>query len=168
MYVMGHGIGIATDIHRRAALDPIEYVLASGPDLVLYVDFFFLVARERYVHARKQAFLAPAQPVGLVVEIGKEVLSAKEQPVIATGLDPTNLDVMARLNGELRQNSNTSDLLFSVAKLVSYISDSMLLLPGDVIMTGTPSGVGPIAPGDVVEIEISGVGVLRNPVVAEE
>ena len=89
-------------------------------------------------------------------------------PVIATGLDPTNLDVIARLNGELRQNANTSDLLFSVAKLVSYISDSMLLLPGDVIMTGTPSGVGPIAPGDVVEIEISGVGVLRNPVVAEE
>ena len=89
-------------------------------------------------------------------------------PVIATGLDPTNRDVMARLNGELRQNGNTSDLLFSVAKLVSYISESMLLLPGDVIMTGTPSGVGPIAPGDVVEIEISGVGVLRNPVVAED
>ena len=89
-------------------------------------------------------------------------------PVIATGLDPANLDVMARLNGELRQNANTSDLLFSVAKIVSYISESMLLLPGDVIMTGTPSGVGPIAPGDVVEIEISGVGVLRNPVVAED
>jgi 2-keto-4-pentenoate hydratase/2-oxohepta-3-ene-1,7-dioic acid hydratase in catechol pathway len=88
-------------------------------------------------------------------------------PVIATDLDPTNLDVMARLNGEPRQNGNTSDLLFSVAKLVSYLSEVMLLLPGDAIMTGTPAGVGPIAPGDVVEIEISGVGVLRNPVEQE-
>ena len=88
-------------------------------------------------------------------------------PVIATGLDPTNLDIKTRLNGEVKQDSNTADLLFSVAHLVSYISAVMTLLPGDVIMTGTPSGVGPIAPGDTVEIEISGVGVLRNPVVAE-
>jgi 2-keto-4-pentenoate hydratase/2-oxohepta-3-ene-1,7-dioic acid hydratase in catechol pathway len=54
-----------------------------------------------------------------------------------------------------------------VAKLVSYLSQSMTLWPGDVIITGTPSGVGPVKPGDVVEVEISGIGVLRNPVVAE-
>jgi 2-keto-4-pentenoate hydratase/2-oxohepta-3-ene-1,7-dioic acid hydratase in catechol pathway len=89
-------------------------------------------------------------------------------PVIATGLDPDNLDLQARLNGVVKQDSNTSDLLFSVARLVSYISDAMTLLPGDVIMTGTPSGVGPVRPGDVVEIEIEGVGILRNPVVAED
>ncbi|MCZ6678817.1 MAG: fumarylacetoacetate hydrolase family protein [Candidatus Poribacteria bacterium] len=88
-------------------------------------------------------------------------------PVLATGLDPTDLDIKTRLNGDVKQDSNTSDLLFSVARLVSYISDVMTLLPSDVIMTGTPSGVGPIAPGDVVEIEISGIGILRNPVVAE-
>ena len=88
-------------------------------------------------------------------------------PVIATDLDPTNLDIKTRLNGEVKQDSNTSDLLFSVAQLVSYISAVMTLLPGDVIMTGTPAGIGPIAPGDTVEIEISGVGVLSNPVVAE-
>ena len=88
-------------------------------------------------------------------------------PVIATGLDPTDLDVKARLNGEERQNANTSDLLFGVARLVSYISQAMYLLPGDVIMTGTPAGVGPIAPGDVVEIEIGGIGVLSNPVMSE-
>ena len=85
-------------------------------------------------------------------------------PVIVTDLDPTNLAVKARLNGEERQNANTSDLLFSVSKLVAYISEAMALLPGDVIYTGTPAGVGPIAPGDVVEIEVEGVGVLRNPV----
>ena len=88
-------------------------------------------------------------------------------PVIATGLDPTSLDLTARLNGQVRQRINTSDLLFSAAKLVSYLSQAMTLWPGDVILTGTPSGVGPIQPGDVVEVEISGIGVLCNPVVAE-
>jgi 2-keto-4-pentenoate hydratase/2-oxohepta-3-ene-1,7-dioic acid hydratase in catechol pathway len=88
-------------------------------------------------------------------------------PVIATDLDPTVLELTTRLNGQVRQRITTSDLLFSVAKLVSYLSQAMTLWPGDVILTGTPSGVGPIQPGDVVEVEISGVGVLRNPVVAE-
>lgn len=88
-------------------------------------------------------------------------------PVIATGLDPTDLDLEARVNREVRQSINTSDLLFSVAKLVSYLSVAITLLPGDVIITGTPHGVGPITPGDEVEIEISGIGVLRNGVIAE-
>lgn len=88
-------------------------------------------------------------------------------PCIATELDPTDLQLTARLNGEEKQNTSTSDLIFSVAQLISYISQVKTLLPGDVIMTGTPSGVGPIAPGDVVEVEISGIGILRNPVVAE-
>jgi 2-keto-4-pentenoate hydratase/2-oxohepta-3-ene-1,7-dioic acid hydratase in catechol pathway len=88
-------------------------------------------------------------------------------PVIATGLDPTSLTVEARVNGERRQSASTSDLLFGVAELISWLSSAMTLLPGDVIITGTPSGVGPVVPGDVVEIEVSGVGVLRNPVIAE-
>ena len=88
-------------------------------------------------------------------------------PYIATGLNSTNLELTTRLNGEVKQHTNTDDLIFSVAQLIAYISDAITLLPGDVIMTGTPSGVGPVQPGDVVEIEISGVGVLRNPVVAE-
>jgi 2-keto-4-pentenoate hydratase/2-oxohepta-3-ene-1,7-dioic acid hydratase in catechol pathway len=88
-------------------------------------------------------------------------------PAIATGLDPSSLDLTARLNGQVRQRINTSDLLFSVATLVSYLSQAMTLWPGDVILTGTPSGVGPIQPGDVVDVEISEIGVLRNPVVAE-
>jgi 2-keto-4-pentenoate hydratase/2-oxohepta-3-ene-1,7-dioic acid hydratase in catechol pathway len=89
-------------------------------------------------------------------------------PYIATGLDSTNLEMTTRLNGEVKQHTNTDDLIFTVAQLIAYISEAVTLLPGDVIMTGTPSGVGPVQPGDVVEIEISGVGVLRNPVVAEE
>ena len=89
-------------------------------------------------------------------------------PCIATGLDPTHLELRTRVNGEEKQHTNTADMIFPVAQLVSYISEAITLLPGDVIMTGTPSGVGSIVPGDVVEVEIEGVGILRNPVVAEE
>ena len=88
-------------------------------------------------------------------------------PCIATGLDPTNLDIFTRVNGVEKQNSNTSDLLFPVARLIAYISEALTLLPGDVILTGTPSGVSSVVPGDVIEIEVAGIGVLRNPVVAE-
>jgi 2-keto-4-pentenoate hydratase/2-oxohepta-3-ene-1,7-dioic acid hydratase in catechol pathway len=89
-------------------------------------------------------------------------------PCIATGLDPTRLNLRTRVNGEEKQHTNTADMIFPVAQLVSYISEAITLLPGDVIMTGTPSGVGSIVPGDVVEVEIEGIGILRNPVVAEE
>ena len=88
-------------------------------------------------------------------------------PVIAIDLDPGALRLEARLNGETRQSTSTSDLLFSVDALVSYLSSAITLRPGDVIITGTPSGVGEIAPGDVMEIELEGVGILANPVVAE-
>lgn len=88
-------------------------------------------------------------------------------PVIATDLDPTNLAIGARVNGVRRQASNTGDLLFSVAQLVHALSSAMTLLPGDVIITGTPAGVGPVVPGDLVEIEIEGIGILRNRVIAE-
>ena len=89
------------------------------------------------------------------------------RPVIATGLDPSNLRLGARVNGVTRQESSTSDLLFGVPQLVSYLSSAITLQPGDVIITGTPSGVGPIVPGDVVDIWVEGVGTLTNPVVAE-
>lgn len=88
-------------------------------------------------------------------------------PVICTDVDPSSLEIIGRLNGEVRQRGNTSDLLFSVPYLVSYLSSFMTLLPGDIIMTGTPSGIGPIQPGDVFEVEIEGIGTLSNPVIAE-
>jgi len=88
-------------------------------------------------------------------------------PLIATDLDPTNLEMVVRVNGDVRQQISTSDLLFSVAQLVAYLSRAITLLPGDVIITGTPSGVGSVKPGDVVQVEIDGIGILRNPVAAE-
>ncbi len=88
-------------------------------------------------------------------------------PVIATGLDPSNLLLETRVNGRVRQSVRTSDLLYSVAYLVSYISQAVTLLPGDIIMTGTPFGVGPTFPGDSIDITVEGIGTLHNPVVAE-
>ncbi len=85
-------------------------------------------------------------------------------PWIETELDPSNLKIEARVNGEIRQKSSTQELVFSVPEIISFVSQIMTLLPGDVIATGTPPGVGPLAPGDVVEIEVEGIGVLRNRV----
>ena len=85
-------------------------------------------------------------------------------PWIETDLDPSDLAISTRVNGETRQSASTSDLIFNVPNLVADASRTATLLPGDVIATGTPAGVGPISGGDVVEIEISGIGVLSNPV----
>jgi len=85
-------------------------------------------------------------------------------PVIATDLDPSRLAVRARVNGELRQNGNTADMVFDVPFLIAFISAVMTLEPGDVILTGTPEGVSPLNEGDVVQIEVEGIGTLTNPV----
>ena len=85
-------------------------------------------------------------------------------PWIVTDLDPADLEVIGRVNGEVRQRGRTRDLLFPIPVLIEYASAVMTLEPGDVILTGTPAGVGPLAPGDVVEVEVPGLGVLRNPV----
>lgn len=89
-------------------------------------------------------------------------------PWIETALDPDNLLIQSRVNGQLRQNGNTAKMLRKAAYLVSFISQVMTLCPGDVIYTGTPEGVGPIVAGDVCEIEIEGIGILQNPVVNAE
>jgi len=86
-------------------------------------------------------------------------------PCIETELDPHNLSLETYLNGELKQQTNTSDLIFSVPELVSFISHVMTLLPGDIIATGTTSGIGPMQPGDTVEVKIEQIGTLRNYVV---
>jgi 2-keto-4-pentenoate hydratase/2-oxohepta-3-ene-1,7-dioic acid hydratase in catechol pathway len=85
-------------------------------------------------------------------------------PCIATGLDLGRLGVVGRVNGAVRQQSRTDQLIFDASYLVWFVSRVMTLLPGDIISTGTPAGIGPLQAGDVVEIEVEGVGVLRNPV----
>ncbi|MDD4162331.1 MAG: fumarylacetoacetate hydrolase family protein [Methanothrix sp.] len=82
-----------------------------------------------------------------------------------TRIDPSDVDIQTRVNGKVVQNSNTSDLIFDVPRLVEFISTVMTLEPGDVIATGTPPGVGQLQKGDAVEVEIEGIGVLKNLVV---
>ncbi len=86
-------------------------------------------------------------------------------PVVETALDPLEVAVVCRVNGAERQRGSTRDMVVDPYALVSFISGVMTLLPGDVVSTGTPEGVGPIRRGDWVEVEVGGIGVLRNPVV---
>jgi 2-keto-4-pentenoate hydratase/2-oxohepta-3-ene-1,7-dioic acid hydratase in catechol pathway len=85
-------------------------------------------------------------------------------PHIETDLDVSSLRLITRVNGEVRQNGSTSQMIFPCGFLVEFISSIMTLLPGDLILTGTPSGVGPLNAGDTVEVEIEGIGTLRNAV----
>ncbi len=91
-------------------------------------------------------------PVGPVVTLREDIP------------DPQALAITCRLNGRTVQASNTRHMIFPVAELLAYISRNITLMPGDLVTTGTPGGVGPIAPGDTVEVEIEGIGILRNPV----
>lgn len=81
--------------------------------------------------------------------------------------DPQNLEIRCRLNGQVTQSSNTRQMIFPVTEILSFVSRNFTLEPGDIILTGTPSGVSPLRHGDVVEVEIEKIGVLRNPVVEE-
>lgn len=85
-------------------------------------------------------------------------------PWIETELDVTDLLITCRVNNELRQMASTKEMIFPVTQLVSYVSNIMTLLPGDIIMTGTPAGVGPLEKGDTVDITIEGIGTLSNRV----
>jgi 2-keto-4-pentenoate hydratase/2-oxohepta-3-ene-1,7-dioic acid hydratase in catechol pathway len=85
-------------------------------------------------------------------------------PCIESDLDPSRLRIRTRVNGNVKQDGNTAQMIFPCDFLIEFITSVMTLLPGDVILTGTPAGVGPLASGDVVEVEIEGIGVLRNHV----
>ncbi len=91
-----------------------------------------------------------------------------ETDLSALGLDPNDLEITCTVDGEQRQQGRTSQLIFSVPFLISYVSQVMTLLPGDIVLTGTPSGVGPIRPGQRVECTIEGLGTLSNTVAAAE
>src|SRR5882762_5383546 len=97
----------------------------------------------------------------IAVVIGKRIRRVPEAQALAA------LEVRCRVNGIERQRGHARDMVFGLAALVAFASQAMTLEPGDVIATGTPGGVGPLTAGDVVEVEIPGVGVLRNPVAAE-
>ncbi len=136
-------------IGRRARGVPVsealEYVMG-------YVCFNDVTARELQ---KKDGLFARAKGFDTFAVIG---------PWMETSLDPSRLAVRTYLNGNLVQEGNTSDMIFSVPYLISFISHIMTLEPGDVIATGTPPGIGPLSPGDRVEVEVEGIGRLSNPV----
>ncbi len=88
-------------------------------------------------------------------------------PYVVTDLDPNRLMLRTFLNGELKQQDNTQNCVFSIQQVLSYISRYITLLPGDIVTTGTPKGIDPMQPGDTVEVEIEGIGILRNSVGAQ-
>lgn len=87
-------------------------------------------------------------------------------PSIETNIDPNNVAIKLSVNGEMKQDSNTNDLIHNIEKVLAHVTDVISLQPGDVILTGTPSGVGPLQDGDLVEIEIEGIGKLSNKVIS--
>ena len=89
-------------------------------------------------------------------------------PWIETDLDPQDVRIVTTLDGEIRQDGHSSDMVHGVAELISYASKAFTLLPGDVILTGTPAGVGPVTAGQRVEVDIDAIGTLANPFVAAE
>lgn len=93
--------------------------------------------------------------------IGPCLVPARDIP------SPQNLEICCRLNGKTVQSANTSQMIFSIPEIVAFISKHITLVPGDIVITGTPAGVGALHHGDVVEVEIEGIGVLRNPVIDE-
>lgn len=125
------------------------------------------------VTARRKQLETPSFTLGKNADrsapIGPVLVTTDELP------DATNLRVQTRVNGVTKQDGNTKDLIFSVGRIIEYITETMTLLPGDVIATGTPTGVGAgrvpqewMHPGDIVEVEVEGIGVLTNPIIGRD
>ena len=141
------GVVIGRQMSRVRAVDALEYVQGyTAVNDVTARDF----QRADGVFTRAKGFDTFC-PVG---------------PRIVSDLDPSDLHVRCWVDGELRQDGRTSDMIFDVATLLSFVSHIMVLEPGDLITTGTPMGVGPIVPGQTVSVEVEGIGRIDNPVVA--
>ncbi len=153
-----HEVELAVVIARRGVRVPAEHAL----DLVGgYTVLNDVTARDlqREDIQRRRPF-DRAKSFDTFCPMGPVVVTPRSLP------DPDRVRVRLRVNGRVRQDASTADMILSVPRIIEYVSRYMSLEPGDVIATGTPAGVGPLVPGDVVEAEVEGVGVLRNPVVA--
>jgi len=139
------GVVIGKRARGVSLSEALEYVMG-------YVCFNDVTARDLQ---KKDGLFARAKGFDTFAVIG---------PWIETSLDPSRVNVRTYLNGQLVQEGNTSDMIFDVPHLISFISRIMTLEPGDVIATGTPPGIGPLSPGDRVEVEVEGIGRLSNPV----
>jgi 2-keto-4-pentenoate hydratase/2-oxohepta-3-ene-1,7-dioic acid hydratase in catechol pathway len=144
-----HEAELGVVIGRRASRVPADKAMEHVLGLTCLIDVTARELQRREVQYTRAKGFDTFAPIG---------------PCIATGLDPAALDVEGWLNGERKQASNTRQLIFSVPQIIAFISNVMTLLPGDVIATGTPSGVGPLRSGDTFTVKIEGIGELTNPV----
>ncbi len=140
------GVVIAARCRRAYAEDALEYVFG-------YTICNDVTARD---FQKEDGLFARAKGFDTFLPVG---------PHVATGLNPTHLALGCDVNRKVRQQGNTEDMVTSVAELIAYISQIMTLEPGDLILTGTPAGVGPIIAGDRVTVTVEGVGAMTNPVV---
>ena len=143
------GVVIKKPIWRVSKKDSLDYVLG-------YTCFNDVTARDLQNHDKQWT---QAKSFNTFAAVG---------PCIETELDPGNVVLETYLNGNLKQRGNTNDLLYSIPELINFISHVMTLLPGDIITTGTPSGIGPMYPGDTIEVKIEPIGNLRNYVVCND
>ena len=141
------GVVIKKPVWRVSIENALDYVLG-------YTCFNDVTARDLQSHDRQWT---RAKSFDTFAAVG---------PCIETDLDPRNVEMETCLNGERKQYTKTSDLIYSVPELINFISNVMTLLPGDIIATGTPSGIGAMYPGDTIEIKIPPIGTLRNYVVS--
>jgi len=147
------GVVIAKRAHRVSVSDALSYVF--GYTIVNDVTVRDLQKLDvQFTRAKGFDTFCPVGPVVVAAD-----------PTDGSFLDPGRLGIRTRVNGELKQDSSTADMIFDVPTLISFVSHVMTLEPGDLISTGTPPGVGPIEPGDRVEIEIETIGILVNTVV---
>jgi len=143
------GVVIGRKMTRISATDALDYVAG-------YTCVNDVTARD---FQRMDGVFARAKGFDTFCPVG---------PVLATDIDPNDLRVRAWVDGELRQDGRTSDMIFDVPRLLEFVSSIMTLFPGDILSTGTPSGVGPLTDGQTVVVEVEGIGRLENPVVDRE
>ena len=140
------GVVIGREAHRIGEVDdPLDFVLG-------YTCVNDVTARDLQ---RKDVQFTRGKSFDTFCPVG---------PFVVTGIQPLDLSVVTRLNGDIKQQGRTSDMAFPVPFLIKYIADIMTLYPGDLIATGTPAGVSRMKPGDVVEVEVERIGVLRNQI----
>jgi len=145
-----HGAGLAVVIKRRCRNVPAERVREYVLGYTCLNDVTARDLQEKDGRGTRAKAFDTFCPIG---------------PCVTTDIDPSALAIEAYVNGEVRQSSSTKEMVFPIEDLVARVSQVMTLLPGDVITTGTPAGVGPLRPGDRVEVRIESIGILKNPVV---
>jgi 2-keto-4-pentenoate hydratase/2-oxohepta-3-ene-1,7-dioic acid hydratase in catechol pathway len=144
-----HEAELGVVIGRKATRVPAESAMEHVLGLTCLIDVTAREVQRREIQYTRAKGFDTFAPIG---------------PCIAMGLDPAALEVEGWLNGERKQKSNTRQLIFTVPQIIAFVSNVMTLLPGDVIATGTPSGVGPLKSGDTFTVKIEGIGELTNPV----